>query len=226
MEIRPRSAALQLGAPTYFTGKPCKNGHVAERDVAGRGCVVCREEYARRYYEQNREKYIERDSRYYAENRIKILARQKAREAANPEEKRSRGRRYRDENPETVLASRRKHYLANRESVLEAQRKRHSDNPDAARAKVALRRARRLTAAPPWFGELDEFVWREAMSLARLRGELTGVPWAADHMVPLAARSACGLHVASNCQVIPSDLNGRKANKLILTEPDEWLQYI
>jgi len=45
-------------------------------------------------------------------------------------------------------------------------------------------------------------------------------------MIPLAARKACGLHVASNCQVIPAKLNVSKNNKLILTQPREWIQHL
>lgn len=33
----------------YFTGKPCTNGHVAERYVANDACVECNREAVRRY---------------------------------------------------------------------------------------------------------------------------------------------------------------------------------
>ena len=36
----PRRAAIAAGLPRYFTGRPCKRGHIAEIFVAG-GCVVC-----------------------------------------------------------------------------------------------------------------------------------------------------------------------------------------
>jgi hypothetical protein len=38
-------------------------------------------------------------------------------------------------------------------------------------------------------------------------------------MIPLAAREACGLHVAGNCQVIPRRLNAAKKNRMVLTDP-------
>jgi hypothetical protein len=31
MNDSPYKVAIRLGLPTYFTGKPCKNGHTAER---------------------------------------------------------------------------------------------------------------------------------------------------------------------------------------------------
>ena len=41
-EIISRDEALRRGLNKFFTGKPCKRGHVAERFVSGiRWCVVC-----------------------------------------------------------------------------------------------------------------------------------------------------------------------------------------
>lgn len=37
---KPRAAAIAAGAATYFTGKPCKHGHVSERDSLGH-CLGC-----------------------------------------------------------------------------------------------------------------------------------------------------------------------------------------
>lgn len=38
----PRAQAIAAGAPRYSTGKPCRNGHVAERYTLDGDCVVCR----------------------------------------------------------------------------------------------------------------------------------------------------------------------------------------
>jgi hypothetical protein len=40
MKIITRSEARALGLKRYFTGKPCKHGHVAERNVSG-NCTEC-----------------------------------------------------------------------------------------------------------------------------------------------------------------------------------------
>lgn len=42
MKIISRDEAIALGLKTYFTGKPCKHGHVVERNVIGRTCVTCK----------------------------------------------------------------------------------------------------------------------------------------------------------------------------------------
>jgi len=47
--IISRDEARALGLKRYFTGKPCKHGHVAERHVASRKCRECHRERTRRY---------------------------------------------------------------------------------------------------------------------------------------------------------------------------------
>jgi Recombination endonuclease VII len=37
----PRAAAKAQGLSRYFTGVPCKRGHVAERNMSNASCVVC-----------------------------------------------------------------------------------------------------------------------------------------------------------------------------------------
>lgn len=42
VQIISRADAKARGLPRYFTGEPCRAGHVAERLVSGRTCVECR----------------------------------------------------------------------------------------------------------------------------------------------------------------------------------------
>jgi hypothetical protein len=45
MNISERYHAKNRGDVRYFTGKPCKNGHVAERYTSTGRCVDCHKEY-------------------------------------------------------------------------------------------------------------------------------------------------------------------------------------
>lgn len=36
-----RKEASALGEPRYFTGKPCKNGHISERNTKSGHCMDC-----------------------------------------------------------------------------------------------------------------------------------------------------------------------------------------
>lgn len=41
MEITSRTAAIHYGEKTYFTGEPCKNGHIAKRYTLNGSCADC-----------------------------------------------------------------------------------------------------------------------------------------------------------------------------------------
>jgi len=66
--IISRADAASAGLKRYFTGKPCKHGHIAERAVGNRGCATCGAAQSKRYREQNIEYHraIARD--YYRDN--------------------------------------------------------------------------------------------------------------------------------------------------------------
>jgi hypothetical protein len=46
--ILSRKEAEALGLERYFTGKPCRNGHIAERSVRG-VCLECRSEWSAKH---------------------------------------------------------------------------------------------------------------------------------------------------------------------------------
>src|SRR5690242_13474503 len=68
--IITREQALAAGLTRYFTGKPCKSGHVCERLVTTRTCVECKgvREIA------NRRKKGVRERRSMPEARVQALA--------------------------------------------------------------------------------------------------------------------------------------------------------
>lgn len=80
-----------------------------------------------------------------------------------------------------------------------------------------------MKRTPAWFSELDDFIMSEANHLVIIRREATGVEWEVDHMIPLQAKTASGLHVGANIQVLPMWFNRSKRNKMIFTEPFEWM---
>lgn len=56
---------MQPRGDRYFTGRPCKRGHIAERSVANRGCLECHREDAekRRIVSPDHVRRIEKESR-------------------------------------------------------------------------------------------------------------------------------------------------------------------
>lgn len=61
--------------------------------------------------------------------------------------------------------------------------------------------------------ELDAFVFDEAVRLRIKRGQMTGIRWSLDHVIPLHHTMASGLHNAFNIQVVPLRWNELKRNQ-------------
>lgn len=59
-------AAEAVGLKHYFTGKPCKFGHLAPRYVSTGRCVPCTVAYVIAWQNNNREKKIAKQRRYQA----------------------------------------------------------------------------------------------------------------------------------------------------------------
>lgn len=238
MEIITRADARERGLKRFFTGLLCDAGHLSERNVASGTCLACsrdkskasrvdqREKISqqrRALYAANPEKYKDAQRRMRAEDPERSRSLARARRASNLDEYRARQRDYRDRNRSSVIARQREARNADRERFRNYDRAWNASNPIKLRAKVSKRRASERRAVPCWFGELDDLVWLEAADLACRRAMATGVAWNADHMIPLRSTSASGLHTWNNCQVIPAGINAGKKNRMILTNPLEWL---
>jgi hypothetical protein len=53
LEVISWSEARARDLKRYYTGKRCKNGHLAERRVINSNCVACNPEYYHTYYAKN-----------------------------------------------------------------------------------------------------------------------------------------------------------------------------
>lgn len=209
-----RAEAKAAGAKRYFTGVPCANGHLSERYVGG-ACVACQAEHGlgnkaktAAFRAANRELLRTRNKEYVEKNREEINTRRAIRNAQNPE-------------PSRVRAS--IWYHANRERALKACRTWASENKAATRNAKHKYKIKRKAVSAFRLSDFDTFAIVEACDLAVRREKLLGGKWHVDHMVPLFAKEACGLHVAANLAVIPASVNMRKQNKFIFTTPGSWL---
>ncbi|MFL1549751.1 hypothetical protein ACI77I_11695 [Pseudomonas sp. D47] len=66
--------ARAAGATTYFTGKPCKHGHVSMRVTANGTCIECAKVASKKIYEKGAEAKKQKQKAYYSGNREKRLA--------------------------------------------------------------------------------------------------------------------------------------------------------
>ena len=73
MEIIGWGAAKSAGLKTYFTGEPCKSGHMEPRWVSGRDCVQCQKRRAAKSRRNNLEaRKISRKKRYDNNKEIEL----------------------------------------------------------------------------------------------------------------------------------------------------------
>ena len=57
-QLKTRKEAVRAGAMRYYTGQPCRNGHVAERYVKGTKCIVCVGNYRDEWRRNNPERFL------------------------------------------------------------------------------------------------------------------------------------------------------------------------
>ncbi len=92
LTIISRKEAKISGLKRYFTGRPCKHGHITQRDVVNGTCIECTRDWARK----NPERVKQYSYEYYHENREAILA--KVKEYFATETGRATQKRTRDKN--------------------------------------------------------------------------------------------------------------------------------
>jgi 5-methylcytosine-specific restriction endonuclease McrA len=180
---------MAAGAKYYFTGEPCKHGHVAPRKTKG-ACLEClkaeweagKEKRTAYFIEYNKSKAGQAaKQRYYEANKDAV----KARAMARPTEAKQR---YRE--------------------------KWASENVVYIRALTKARRRKHRLATPKWLKRSDMLAIRHLYQIAITMSKTTGQAYVVDHIIPLQHEYVCGLHVPWNLRVITREDNLTKSNKL------------
>lgn len=179
-----RAAAQAAGEKTYFTGRPCKFGHIANRVTSSGGCVIC----ANASEKRSRKKKTEANPSWSKEKYAK-----------NAEHFREKSKEYRLKNPEKA-----------RLIKLASMQKRKPQRAADERA----RQARKLMATPAWLTKqhLDEM--KNIYIVAKKTTELAGFNCHVDHIVPLKGMDVCGLHVPWNLRIVSQSYNSKKSNNI------------
>lgn len=186
MEYPPnRYVAKATGAKYYFTGKPCKYGHIALRKTKGT-CVEClkvewQQSNAARALLPKSMASKESGKRYYERNKELVIIRAMGR---TNEDRRRYRKAWKENHPEEVLAS------------------------------TNDRRRRHKNAAPKWLSSEHKEAIRQLYKDAITTTRITGKQYVVDHIVPLRSEVVCGLHVPWNLRVITQEENLAKSNKV------------
>lgn len=171
--------------------------------------------YQKTWREKNKEKIKTQKKVYYYENIEKIKFDKKETYILNREKIKTKSNAYYHKNKETLKPKMReqgrKYRDENKEKWQEKNKKWWAANPEKRTAYLAKRRAKHRV--PKWVDKEERFLINEAYSLAKLRAKMTNIKWHVDHIIPLLADKASGLHTIYNLQVIPAKLNYLKNNK-------------
>jgi len=207
-----RAKAKTAGDTRYFTGKPCKRGHIALRHAANGQCVTCAAEDSARYYldEEKRKKVLEHGKRWKAENAEK-LAEQRKENWKNPEF-RQKCAEYLNKNRQKYL----EYYwvaIMPAEKV-EARRARRRASPNN-NAQAANRRARvRGAEGKHTRADVDRIFEQQGGKCAECKTRLND-KYHVDHIMPL---SKGGSNWPKNLQCLCETCNVRKSAK----HPLDW----
>ena len=195
MEIISKAEAIRRGLNYYFTGKPCKYGHVARRLLSSPHCTECKLEKRKRRYRDNPIQERERGRQYYYANREEALVRMRDWQRYNSDKVNERNRNYR---------------ATRREKFNQINKLWRSENHAYILYKNALRKKYIKLATPTW-ANLDRI--RKVYIKAVEKTKATGVQYHVDHIVPLRGKDVCGLHVENNLRVILAKENLAKGNR-------------
>lgn len=130
MKIISRAEAKSRGSKTFFTGKPCKRGHQAERYSANGSCLECAAGACRRYYEENREAIKESTRLWRGENRERAKELCRRWHEENRDRHLKRCRRWREENKERESETGFRWRMENKERKAEAGRRWYKENKE------------------------------------------------------------------------------------------------
>lgn len=174
--------AIAIGLPTYNTGKPCKHGHLSDRNTKTSVCIECRRIQTSDRRINNPEAYKAYQKAWKTANRLKVNEDMRA---------------WAHKNRDKIRAKYTKYYANNRDKVNDL---------------AEHNRLKRLKRVPTWLSKEDRQSIRKVYALARELTAAYGFPWEVDHVIPLRGKTVSGLHVPSNLQIMPKSENRRKSN--------------
>lgn len=187
-----KSAAIELGLKKYFTGRPCKHGHVCERWTYNSSCVECCNSNARNWAKVNNDRvarnarsWRKRNPEKYRINQKKSGAKWLAKPGSKNKVKELGKIRYALKR-DVILMKDKARRLRNIDKIRAWQKAWYEKNKEAAFALVRNRRARKRAASGSHTGRDIAEIFRLQKGLcAYCRGDLARLGRHADHIMPL-----------------------------------------
>lgn len=219
LHIISRADAKRAGLKYYFTGKPCKYGHVALRYISS-PCVECafsEKSLAQRaeWKANNIENRREYNRAYHLKNKTKCNELSKARYYKNRERVLQRCRKYNQENKDKKRIAHIAYRMKNKEAIAKRSSEWSKNNRDKKTAYKNTRRARvAMTGGMHTPQDIQSILESQKFKCASC-GCCIREYYEVDHIMPLALG---GSSWPSNLQCLCMRCNRAKADR----HPDEW----
>lgn len=235
MQIITFEEAKAIGQNWYFTGKPCKNGHVSKRYFNGGSpgaCYECTRQNAKarqqriyadpEWHKRENERCRKKAKRLRAINGDKINARQRERYATDAEYREKVQRANADYIKRTQYynsETRQKWSEENSDKRREYEKRWRERHPGTAAYLGYIGRRRRRAAMPNCITEDQKKQIKKMYATVYRLNKKAGknkpgqCAYHVDHIVPITHDLFCGLHVPWNLRVVTAEENLRKANK-------------
>ncbi len=195
MKTVSRKEAKERGLLRYFTGVPCKRGHICERSFLN-GCLECckQRSTSHEWQKANRKKA----------NITAAKWRNKNKDIAN-----ARFREWRKHNRNKAIQACKNWYQLNKDHASSYSKKWRKENAGKVANQISKRRAAVLHRTPSWLTNED---WK----IIELFYECCPKTCVVDHIIPLQGENISGLHVPQNLQWLTEQQNAVKSNKYSL----------
>lgn len=200
LQIVPRSVAIDRGMMRYFTGRPCKHGHVSERRTSRGDCVTCYQSRLAEYRELNKDHISKANIKYKKENRDRYSQKYKEWLSKNKKRKYEYTRKWAEKNKD------RRRFLL---------RRWQENNRDRVRYKNNERKARQRGADGSYSSEdIASMFSKQSGRCASCRKSIKA-GYHIDHIEPI---SRGGSNYPSNLQLLCQTCNLSKGAK----DPYDW----
>ncbi len=135
LKIISKEQAVREELKKYFTGIPCKNGHISERSVSTGKCISCSREGGRRY---SLSEHGKANNKEYREKNKKILAAKRKEYIKKPEvilRQKLYNQEYNLNNKEKLAENKKQYRLKNLQKIKRKQKEIYEKNKDIIREK-------------------------------------------------------------------------------------------
>lgn len=232
MDVISKKDAKAKGLKRYFTGEPCKHGHIAERYMSG-SCMECKDSQSTKWRIDHPEdikriqdkcnkgrRDSQREYRHRPDVAQKIHETNKAWQSKNREKCRAYTKKWCEANPDKCAEYRSRPEVKARMSAITRKWAKDNperralwgkNNPEKRRAISGRRYAKKKMAMVPWAdSQKIAAIYAEAERLTRE----TGIPHEVDHIIPIGGKTVMGLHHQDNLRVVTRTENRSKGNKM------------